>query len=92
MQLSEQTKIEAQIGFTIGILVGAVSAWVLILFFTDWEWYFKVFSSIGSAGIVGSLSLGLHEIIRQRRMYLEAKAEMEKINSESKLILENKTQ
>ena len=87
MNISEQTKIEASIGFVIGILVGAISSWVLIVFFTQWQWYFKLFSSIGEAGIVGSLLLTLHELIKSRRNYLDTVAEMKKINKESAEIL-----
>jgi hypothetical protein len=86
--LSEQTKIESNIGFVIGILVGAFAAWMFILFFTPWQWYFKVFSSIGSIGILGSLSLSLMELIKVRRNYLDAKAEMEKINKQANNTIE----
>ena len=83
MQLSEQTKIEAQIGFTSGILVGAISASILVLFFTPWEWYFKLFSAVGSIGIIGSLVLSLTEQIKTRRNYLDMKLEMERVKKES---------
>jgi len=82
MKLSQQTQIEAQIGFLIGILLGALSSWVLIMFFTQWEWYFKVFATIGEIGILGSLSLALYQTIEQRKHYLESKKIMESINEE----------
>jgi len=78
MNLSELRKIEAAIGFTSGILIGAISAGVLILFFTEWEWYFKVFSGIGSFGIIGSLYMALSDQIKARRGLLAAIAEMKK--------------
>ena len=81
-QMSEQTRIESQIGFTIGILIGAIAGGVLILFFTPWEWYFKVFSAIGSAGIIGSLTLSLMELFKIRKNYLMTQAEMKKIRAE----------
>lgn len=77
-ELSEQTKLEAGIGFTSGILVGAVASFVLIMFFTPWQWYFKVFSAIGSLGIIGSLWMSLNEQIKARRLYIAAVAEMNK--------------
>ena len=80
--MSELRKLEASIGFTSGILIGATSAGVLILFFTDWQWYFKLFSGIGSLGIMGSLYMALSELIKNRRTLLEAMEEMEKIQSE----------
>lgn len=81
--LSEQTQIEAQIGFLIGILLGALSSWVLIMFFTPWEWYFKLFATIGEIGIVGSLSLALYQTIRQRRTYIDAKKQFEEMGDEN---------
>lgn len=89
-QMSEQTKIEAQIGFTSGILVGALAAGVYLLFFTTWEWYFKLFSLIGSIGIIGSLVLSLWELIKVRRNYLETMTEMEKINKVSNDIIKKR--
>jgi len=79
MKLSQQTQIESQIGFLIGILIGAFSSWVLIMFFTPWEWYFKLGATIGEIGIIGSLSLALTQTIGQRRQYLDAKKAMESI-------------
>lgn len=76
MVLSELTQIEAQIGFVCGIIVGALASWVFILFFTNMQWYFKVFSSIGELGIVGSLFLSLRASIYQRRQYLQTQQMM----------------
>ena len=90
MQLSEQTQIEASIGFTAGILVGALASWVFIMFFTPWEWYFKLFSSIGEVGIVGSLLLTLRAQIQQRRNYIETQAEMKKITEASEKIIKER--
>ena len=75
--ISQQTQIEAQIGFLIGIMLGALSSWVLIMFFTPWEWYFKLFATIGEIGIIGSLGLALMQTIAQRKQYLDAKKYME---------------
>lgn len=89
-EMSPQTKIEAAIGFTSGILLGAFSAMILILFFTPWEWYFKLFSFIGSAGIIGSLYMALSDLIKQRRNLIETMAEMEKVNVESNAYINEK--
>ena len=83
MNLSELRKIEAAIGFTSGILIGALSAGVLILFFTEWEWYFKVFSGIGSLGIIGSLYMALSDQIKARRGLMAAIAEMKNVDREN---------
>jgi len=83
MQLSEQTKIEAQIAFLIGIIIGAMSGWMIILFFSNWQWYFKLFSSIGSLGIIGSISLSLLDQLNRRKALLEALKEMQYINTET---------
>jgi len=83
MQLSEQTKIESQIAFLIGIIIGAMSGWMIILFFSNWQWYFKLFSSIGSLGIIGSISLSLLDQFNRRKALLEALREMKYINPET---------
>lgn len=83
MKLSEQTQIEAQIGFTIGILIGAIAAGIFILFFTTWEWYFKMFSVIGSLGIIGSLILSLAQLFKARQSYIIVKKEMDNMKQNS---------
>jgi undecaprenyl pyrophosphate phosphatase UppP len=90
LEMNELRKIEATIGFTSGILIGAISAMVLILFFTPWEWYFKVFSFIGSAGIIGSLYMALSDQIKIRRNYLQTIKEMENINLEANKVIETR--
>jgi MFS family permease len=85
--MDERMKIESAIGFTIGILIGAIAGGVLILFFTPWEWYFKLFSFVGSVGIIGSLSLTLYEQFKIRKNYLITMAEMKKIQEESPNII-----
>ena len=81
MKLSEQTKMEASIGFLIGILIGATAAGISVIFFTPWQWYLKLFSGIGTAGIIGSLLLSLNELIKARRNLIDAMNEMKKIQS-----------
>jgi hypothetical protein len=88
MELSELTKIEAQIGFTVGILIGALAAYISVMFFTSWAWYFKLFTTIGEIGILGSLLLALNEMLRGRRNYIEAQKEMNRINDESTKVIE----
>ena len=75
--MDEQMQIEAQIGFYGGILVGVIASWVMLMFFSGWEWYWKLFSSIGQISIMGILVLGLYNAIKMRRRYLEAKRIME---------------
>ena len=81
MKLSEQTLIESQIGFLLGIMVGALASWAMIMFFTPWEWYFKLFATIGEVGIIGSLSLGVYQAVTTRRQYLDGKKAMDNITS-----------
>lgn len=78
--MSEIRKLEAAIGFTGGILVGALASAVTVLFFVDMAWYFKLFTAIGSLGIIGSLYMSLSEQIRARRSLKSAMEEMKKIN------------
>jgi len=84
-QISEQTKMESQIYFLVGIMIGALSSWVLIMFFTPWEWYFKLFATIGEVGIIGSLSLALTQAVAQRRAYIDAKKTMESVGEEEEV-------
>jgi MFS family permease len=72
-------QLEMTIGFTTGILVGAVAGGVLLLFFTAWEWYFKLFSLIGSISICGMLIMSLAQTIKARRDYLLTLKEMDKV-------------
>jgi hypothetical protein len=87
-QINDQQRIEAQLGFTWGILVGALASWAFIMFFTPWEWYFKVLSSIGEIGIVGTLLLTINELIKARRNYLDTLKEMAKMNEESTKVIQ----
>jgi predicted ferric reductase len=91
MKLSEQVMIEAQIGFYWGIIVGALASYVFIMFFTTWQWYFKLFSTIGELGILGTLGMGLYQLIKTRRNYLDAQAEMKKMSEESAKVIQNYT-
>lgn len=77
MKLSPLTQAEASIGFTIGIIVGVLASWTMILFFTNWEWYFKVFSSIGEISILGVLIMQLANLFQSRRGVIEAQKMME---------------
>lgn len=83
MHLSEQTQLEAAIGFLIGTLIGVLGSWAFIMFFTDWGWYFKLTSSIGELGIIGTLVLSLKQSILARKNYIEVQKEMAKMNAES---------
>ena len=88
--MSELRKIEASIGFTGGILVGAIASAVTVLFFVQMAWYFKAFTGIGSIGIIGTLYMALSELIKSRRNLLYTIEEMNKINTESNKIIEEK--
>jgi hypothetical protein len=88
LRFDELRKIEMQIGFTVGILIGALAAYISVLLFTSWAWYFKLFTTIGEIGILGSLLLALNEMLRGRRNYIEAQKEMNRINDESSKIVE----
>jgi uncharacterized membrane protein YeaQ/YmgE (transglycosylase-associated protein family) len=87
MQLSELTKIEAQQGFIIGMLVGVIASWVFIVFYTQWQLYFKVFSSIGEIGICGSLIFSLIELSKARKNYIAVQKEMLKMKEQSQKII-----
>lgn len=91
MKLSEQTLIESQIGFLIGIIIGALGSWVFLVFFTNIEWWVKVLACIGEIGIVGSLVLSLRQSILGRRNYLEVKKQMEAMTKAAQEVIETKT-
>lgn len=86
-KMSEQTMIEAQIGFLVGITIGAFASWVFIIFFVPWEWYWKLFSTIGEIGIIGSLVLSLYSSIKARRNYIAAAEEMKKMSAEADAVV-----
>jgi len=89
--MSELRKIEASIGFTSGILVGALASAVTVLFFVQMAWYFKIFTGIGSLGIVGMLYMALSDLIKNRRGLMAALEQMKSINTQSNKIIEEKT-
>jgi len=91
MKITELQMLEGQIGFYWGIIAGALASYVFIMFFTDWQWYFKLFSTIGEIGILGTLGLGLYQLIKARRNYLDAQAEMKKISAESAEVVKSYT-
>jgi hypothetical protein len=62
------------------------------MFFTDWAWYFKLFTTIGEIGILGSLALALFEMIKARRNYIETQKEMNRINDESSKVMTETTE
>jgi hypothetical protein len=76
MQFSELQKIEMQLGYTGGIVIGALGAWVFIVFFVSWEWWWKVLSTIGEIGIVGNLLIAIGELRKQRKGLIEVMKEM----------------
>jgi hypothetical protein len=73
--LSPQTQIEASIGFTAGIFLGALGVGIVVLFFTPLAWYLKLISFIGEVGILGNLILALKQLLEQRKGLLEAQKE-----------------
>jgi len=81
-RISELTKIEMQIAFTIGILIGALASWIFILLMANMEWYFKLFATIGEIGLVGSLVLALVELFKVRKSLAEAFKQMRMIESQ----------
>jgi len=91
MHISEQTMIESQIGFLCGILLGALASGVFILFFTEWQWYFKLFSCIGSVGILGFLSTNIYQLVKLRRNYIDTQAEMKKLAEEGAEVVKEYT-
>lgn len=83
MEFSEVRKLEMGIGFTWGILIGAALGWLALTFLSALAWYYKLFSTIGSLGIIGSLILSLSQQVKARRDYLEVLKEMEKTNEKA---------
>ena len=70
---------EMTIGFTVGILIGVISSGVLILFFTPWQWYFKLFSAIGIVGMICTLLFQIYQTAKSRRSYLDVYKEINKL-------------
>jgi len=91
-QFSELTKLEMQLGFLWGILVGVAASWVFVMFFVKMLWYFKLFTSIGEVGIMGSIILGLVETTKARKNYISTMKEMEDMKAEADKVLSQKTE
>lgn len=90
--MSEQTKIEAQLGGLIGTMIGMTGAAVVIIFFTQMELTFKIFSAIGFSGSLAMMFIQLIGLIQFRKQFIEAKKAMELagLNIEGKLGEESK--
>lgn len=91
MKISEQTQLEAQVGFLIGTMIGILASWIFVIFFTNFQWYFKVATSIGEIGIFGMMILSLRQAIITRKNYLETQEEMKKINEEANATISDLT-
>jgi len=87
MNLSPLTQIEAQIGFYIGILIGVIGSGVFIIFFTQWEWYFKFTSFIGEVSIIALQVFAIKQLLQQRKAYLEAETAMKQIGGKQNGII-----
>ena len=72
MNISEQTRIEASIGFVAGILVSLLATLVIVLFFTEMVWYWKTFTVIGLVGMIGTQVLAIDQLWKARTAYLLA--------------------
>jgi uncharacterized membrane protein YiaA len=68
---SEQTLIETQIAFYLGIIIGLIGAWIAIFFFSDWKWYLKLLVTISDIGILGLQYIALRGLFIQRKQYIE---------------------
>jgi len=77
IQLSEQTKIEAQIGGLIGTMIGMVGVGIVIIGFTNMSITFKIFSIIGFSGSLFMMLIQLIGLFQFRKQFLDAKKIME---------------
>jgi len=80
MALSDQTRLEAQIGFLCGTLIGALAGEVFVVGFTNWQWYFKALSIIGAIGIEGNIAFGIWEMMKMRKNIIEVNKQIAEIN------------
>jgi hypothetical protein len=83
MAFSEIRKAEMQIGFLIGILIGAAAGGVLIVFFASMAWYFRLFSAVGSLGVIGTLLISLREQFKYRKEFIEAQRMMDELSNKN---------
>jgi hypothetical protein len=90
MMFSELRQLEMQIGFTWGILIGALAAAVSVIGFANMAWYYKVFAGIGSVGVMGSLAVSLYQLHKARKSYISTKLEMDRINEEAMAQIQTK--
>jgi uncharacterized protein YacL len=75
MKISELTRLEAPIFFSIGILIGVLASWIYLIT-ADIPLYLKICSSIGELCIMGMIIFGMIEAIKARKNYLTMMNEM----------------
>lgn len=82
LQFPPERELEIQIGFLSGMMLGIIASWIFIMFFTDWQWYFKLASSIGEISIIGYQALGIINLIESRKNILESKKQLKEMNND----------
>ena len=76
IRLSEKRKVEAEMGYYIGICISVLGS-SIALFFVDFAWYFKAFSILGTVCIIGVLLTAFFKIREQWKRLDEAEKELE---------------
>lgn len=75
---SELTTIEMQVAFYIGIVIGLIGVWVVVVFITNFEWYWKVLTTISDIGMLGLQYFAIKQLLQARKNYLSVQEEIKK--------------
>ena len=84
MNMSDLTKVESQMGGTIGMLIGVFGAGVMIVFFTEMNPVFKCFSALGIVSSLLMMSTSLIGLIQMRKQIIAGQEHMKKLMEEMK--------
>lgn len=89
MKLSEQTKIEAQIGGMIGLIIGLIGAATVIVLFAAVDFWLKFWTIIGMGSAVFMQAMGLSALLKMRKAHIEGLKMMEQIQKDQSEVKEH---
>jgi len=70
----EKTAIRANIGWTIGMLIGICGAGIATVFFTTSEWYWKILYAVGFIAAIGMMVQQIFQLRNALKSYYESES------------------